>query len=96
MRQQDAVHSPHITPVLEAVADDRMPDMPFSEGIGNEIEQDLRYRLISEAAYDLYMQRGYCDGYDMDDWLDAEATVDHILVNPERNRAFIEERSKAE
>jgi Protein of unknown function (DUF2934) len=83
VREQRSRHSPH-TPVLEIQADDRVPDMPFTEGSHSEIDPDLRHRMISEAAYELYQARGYCDGYDVDDWLQAEAEIDHILLNPER------------
>jgi hypothetical protein len=56
------------------------PDQPFAEGVQNAIDPDLRYRMISEAAYNLYQDRGYADGYELDDWLQAEAAVDHLLV----------------
>ena len=51
-------------------------DSPFAESMRTEAEADLRHRLISEAAYTLFAQRGYRDGYDVDDWLEAEARVD--------------------
>jgi len=38
--------------------------------------------MISETAYRLYAERGYTDGYDVDDWVQAEAEVDHLLLNP--------------
>jgi len=56
------------------------PDQPFAEGAIDAIDPDLRHRLISEAAYNFYQARGYEDGYDVDDWLEAEATIDHTLV----------------
>jgi hypothetical protein len=43
--------------------------------------------MISEAAYYLYTQRGYDDGYDLDDWLQAEEQIEHAIVNPERAMA---------
>jgi Protein of unknown function (DUF2934) len=64
---------------------ERTPDMPFEEGVHDILDADMRHRLISEAAYYLYVQRGYDDGYDLDDWLQAEAQVDHVLLNPEVN-----------
>jgi len=64
---------------------ERTPDMPFEEGVHDILDADMRHRLISEAAYYLYAQRGYEDGYDVDDWLQAEAQVDHVLLNPEVN-----------
>jgi hypothetical protein len=63
---------------------DVMPDMPFEEGAHDAIDPDLRHRMISEAAYYLYTQRGYEEGYDVDDWLQAETQVDHIITNPDR------------
>lgn len=35
---------------------------------------DNRHR-IAETAYELYEQRGRSDGYDLDDWLKAEALL---------------------
>ena len=37
------------------------------------------HRMISEAAYQLYAERGYVDGLELDDWLQAEAEVDRRL-----------------
>jgi predicted acyl esterase len=54
--------------------------MPFEGGAHDAIDQDLRHRMISEAAYRLYAERGYADGYDLDDWLEAEAQVDHVTT----------------
>ena len=38
--------------------------------------------MISEVAFHRQAQRGYDEGYDRDDWLDAEADIDHIVVGP--------------
>jgi hypothetical protein len=57
---------------------------PFDPGPGAVFDPDLRHRMISEAAYYLYTQRGYADGYDLDDWLEAEAQVDDLIMNPQR------------
>jgi hypothetical protein len=66
---------------------DVMPDTPFEEGARDSLDPDLRHRMISEAAYHLYTQRGYADGYDLDDWLQAEAQVDHVTISSDRNEA---------
>ena len=66
---------------------DAMPDMPFEEGAHDAVDPDLRHRMISEAAYYLYAQRSYEDGFDLDDWLQAEAQIDHIITNPARPAA---------
>jgi sugar lactone lactonase YvrE len=34
--------------------------------------------------YYLYTQRSYAEGYDPDDWLQAEAQIDDLIMNPER------------
>ena len=75
---------PRSVPVPEAeTAIDAAPDQPFEEGVNDAIGGDLRHRMISEAAYYRYAQRGYADGYDVDDWMAAEAEVDHLRLNPE-------------
>jgi len=40
--------------------------------------------MVSETAYHLYAQRGYADGYDLDDWLQAETMIDHIALSASR------------
>ena len=68
--------------------DEMAPDQPFAESTLDAIDPDLRQRMISETAYRYYSERGYADGYDVDDWLQAEADVDHVLLNPrDRNGA---------
>ena len=68
---------PEPVPILP---DSEEADTPFEEGAHDAIDPDLRHRMISEAAYYMYQQRGYVDGYDVDDWLQAEAQVDHIAL----------------
>ena len=82
--------SPHSDPkhphgVAILAADDegeQGPDQPFAAGAQDTIDPDLRHRMISEIAYHRYVERGYADGYDLDDWLQAEGDVDHVLLNP--------------
>jgi hypothetical protein len=71
--------------------DNAMPDMPFQEGAHDALDPDLRHRLISEAAYSLYAQRGFLDGYDHDDWLQAETQVDNAILNPANGMVSQEE-----
>jgi len=59
-------------------------DMPLEGGAQAVFDPDLRHRMISEAAYYLYSLRGYAEGYDLDDWLQAEAQIDDLIMNPER------------
>jgi len=77
------VAHPHTVANLAAESDiDRVPDQPFAEGVQDGLDPDLRQRMISERAYRLYCERGGSEGYDVDDWLQAEAEVDHLLLNP--------------
>lgn len=64
-------------PSIRRLQDERILDV---------IDASVRDRMISEAAYERYMQRGYCDGYDMEDWLAGEAEVDEWLVQGNRRR----------
>jgi hypothetical protein len=60
--------------------DDTMEDLDVPlEDTKGEIGSELRHRMISEAAYQLYAERGYVDGLELDDWLQAEAEVDRRL-----------------
>ena len=59
------------------------PDQPFEEGAHDEIDADLRHRLVSEAAFALYAKRGFADGFELEDWFAAESDVDHLLLNPQ-------------
>jgi hypothetical protein len=65
-------------------------DMPFVEGASDSLDPDLRHRMISEAAYYLFIQRGYAEGYEQDDWLQAEAQIDHVDMRGERTGAVDE------
>jgi hypothetical protein len=73
--------SPTIVPEPEA---ERGPDLPFEEGAHDAIDSDLRHRLISAAAFRRYVERGCADGYDVEDWLQAEAEIDHELIGAPR------------
>ena len=59
-----------------------IPEQPFAEGVNDEIDPDLRHRLISEAAFHRQTEGGYNSDYETDDWLEAETSVDHVVVNP--------------
>lgn len=75
-------YRPHSVPTVEPESEfDVAADQPFGEGPDAMIDPELRQRLISDAAYRRYAERGFADGYDMEDWLEAEAEVDHLLVN---------------
>jgi len=74
-------HDTRVAATLLPVDSESTLDMPFEEGLRDQLDPNLRQRMISEAAYSLYAQRGYVDGYDVDDWLQAEEHVDHVLLN---------------
>lgn len=90
MRKPRRSHASQVPATLPPSDSDSTPDMPFEEGARDELEPDLRHRMISEMAYRLYADRGFADGYDMDDWLTAEEEVDHVLINRREDGTSIE------
>jgi hypothetical protein len=80
---RSAKRHPHVVAtILPQEETERLPDEPFAEGAKDELDPDLRHRLISETAFHRQTQRGYDEGYERDDWLEAEADVDHIVIAP--------------
>lgn len=77
-----AAHPHSIATIVPPPELDETPDQPFAEGANDQLDGDLRHRLISEAAFHHQAERGYDEGYDREDWLDAEAEVDHVVVGP--------------
>jgi hypothetical protein len=63
---------PHVVATLAA-------ELVDAELIAPALEPEVRYRMVSEAAYHRYLDRGCEDGFDVDDWLAAEAEVDRQL-----------------
>jgi hypothetical protein len=73
---------PHGVPTLGMEYEaDESPDQPFAQGLADELDPDLRHRLVSEAAFHRQAEGGYNSDYEDDDWRDAEGEVDHVLVN---------------
>jgi hypothetical protein len=58
---------------------------------GNDRQSDLR-DLIARRAYEIYEERGRCDGEDMNDWLKAEAEVKSSIMAEKRRIRIIEGR----
>jgi len=80
MKKGTRAKQPAAAVIRTAREDTAELDTPFAEGRQSEIDEDLRHRLISDIAYGRYCARGYADGYDVDDWLEAEGEVDHMQV----------------
>ena len=82
-KNKAAPRHPHGVPILPPEVEiDGTPDQPFAEGVADELDPDLRHRLISEAAFHRQVERGYNSDYEDDDWRDAEGEVDHVVLNP--------------
>jgi len=43
------------------------------------VDEDIRSRMIAEAAYYRAEARGFATGYEMEDWLAAEAEIDESI-----------------
>lgn len=52
------------------------PDAPGVTWRGYHTLEE-RECMIREAAYFRYLEHGCCDGHDVEDWLEAEAEIDH-------------------
>jgi hypothetical protein len=47
------------------------------------VSDEERQRMIREAAYYRYVQRGYADGHDLEDWVAAEAELAGMDAGPQ-------------
>jgi hypothetical protein len=68
-------------------ADDQFepgPEQVAADDVLDALDPDMRHRMISETAYRRHAERGYDDGYDLEDWLQAEVDVDHLVRSPRR------------
>lgn len=52
------------------------PDAPSVTWRGYHTLEE-RENSVREAAYYRYLAHGCCDGHDVEDWLEAEAEIDH-------------------
>jgi len=69
---QDAAHylaARQSAPLQGPAAGSRAPSIGAEE----------RLRMIREVAYSFYERRGFVQGHDLEDWLEAEADVDAML-----------------
>jgi len=77
-RETHARHSrvphPHSVPTLA-------PEEFEREAGITDLEPEVRYRMVSEGAYHRYVDRGCEEGYELEDWLAAEADVDGQLAD---------------
>lgn len=53
--------------------------LPTGSQPSNEVDEELRNRVIAEKAYYLAEARGFAGGCDLEDWLVAEAEVNQLL-----------------
>ncbi|MGE0311691.1 MAG: DUF2934 domain-containing protein [Lautropia sp.] len=74
-----------VTPAPTSAAPDRPIDTPADVAPGGDAGS--RDEMIRQAAYSFYEQRGCVDGYDLEDWLNAEAVVTQRLAldGPDRS-----------
>lgn len=58
--------------------------MMMMEGQAFDMDMDMGQmslrEMIAQRAYEIYEERGMCDGEDMNDWLRAEAEVKSSLM----------------
>lgn len=85
MRRIAVKRDKDVTPTFLPENSDLSLDTSFEQGAHGEIEPNLRHRMVSEATYYIETQRGCADGYDMDDWLQAQKSLDPIVLNSGRS-----------
>jgi H+-transporting ATPase len=73
------------TPEAPQASSARRKTQPPAESYESDGQIDLR-ESIARRAYEIYEERGRCDGDDINDWLRAEAEVKSAL-RPERRRS---------
>jgi H+-transporting ATPase len=72
-------------PIAPQASSARRKAQTPAESSESDGQNDLR-ELIARRAYEIYEERGRCDGDDINDWLRAEAEVKSSL-RPEKRRA---------
>jgi hypothetical protein len=72
------------TPEAPQASSARRKAQAPAESYDSDGQFDLR-ELIARRAYEIYEERGRCDGDDINDWLRAEAEVKSAL-RPEKRR----------
>lgn len=60
--------------------DDADLDQPFADDARDAFDADLRHRIVSEAAFHRLADRGYDESGQIEDWLEAEGDLDHMLA----------------
>jgi hypothetical protein len=53
-----------------------MSENEITQSLSGGVTLEERHRLISEAAYHRAEQRGFIEGFELEDWLAAEAEID--------------------
>ena len=53
--------------------------MPPATRVRTDVPASLRHDMIEHAAYFRAEQRGFAPGFELDDWIAAEAEVDSII-----------------
>jgi hypothetical protein len=57
------------------------PESTFTGNARAEVSPEELRKLISEAAYFRAKQRGFAPGYELEDWIEAEAEVMRRIGN---------------
>ena len=58
---------------IDATSAHEPVDAQVAKATQSDVDPEVRQRMIREAAYRLYPQRGYVEGFELEDWLQAEA-----------------------
>jgi hypothetical protein len=67
------------TTVKAATTEAKPKKAPAKKAVAIAVSPEHRYHMIATAAYYLAERRGFAGGYEMQDWITAEAEIDAQL-----------------
>lgn len=67
------------TDVAKVAAPHAHPANHDAQAASGDVNPHARHEMIAVAAYHLAERRGFIDGFELDDWLRAEAEIDASL-----------------
>lgn len=73
------------TPAAKKPAARKKPAPVPGSGNAVQLSPEERSRYVSEAAYFIAERRGFAAGSDVEDWLQAESEIDHMLAGTTRH-----------
>jgi hypothetical protein len=71
---------PPVASPAASAAPGRIAEMASQVATERPVDPEVRRLMIAEAAYYCAEQRGFEPGHELEDWLEAEARIDLLIV----------------